>query len=815
MANMVTVPGVMGQMSEATAKAAGYTNYTVIVNPVPTPAPTYVGVGGGMTWTEPTVEKIAQIKAAQAADYTMPLVIPGLENVGAVGAGDSPASVAAIQAKPQAGTQTVQPSKVFAEAENLPSVFGKIVKPIQIAYENQVATEAGKSYDEQVATLPANTTVTETKQEFVDRAIKEATVTITTTEPQIANRAQLEKDFLSKGEASIGWNNTADAVKAAGLELPKGKDSKFGEKALTKEDMKAWYTALSAEHKDAVLLSFTPYSLSANLKKTGTQLASMIPIYGTIKYWDEMNGWQKALSIGTDILVVAPIASGGLKLAGVKPIGDFVPRIGLLQVAEARIGEMTVRIKKPVILSSANDVAKFEKIKESVAKEWAWLQHSKMTPKEGEALLPDAVLKQLEGLPYSEKTIIEYPYKFIVSHGQFSTPWGQAIKRPGAITLYSSPIDEALTEIPGIGKGGYGTSGKMSKEAFEAEVKRVKVANLLEDKPWEMTPEARAAIKRAKEAKVATTTKEATGVKEKFKTITEKKTVTEPSTKASSETERLETIRRKPKPYTGTTPGIVWAVSALIAKTAVVSTGKPMTTTSPEVVKAAEQVQPEINTIIQHAMTGDTAVDAITQHAIDTTLQNIANTNTEGMTDNQIRNLIEQQVDTTIKTDLTTQQDTKTDQELKTHQATIAKTATTTAVEIERTVRTKAKPRIIPGGDELQIEHVEGIPPNPGVITYEDGIVKVILSPPYREGTEDVGFDRLKVIRKGKGSQEATLKVSGGQAPRLIQLSRGISKTSIMKGKRMTHTRQGYSGRGPGIIDSQGRVHKQRRGSVI
>ena len=810
MANMVTVPGVMGQMSEATAKAAGYTNYTVVATN-PTPAPTNVGVGGGMTWTEPTLEKIAQIKAAQAADYNMPLVVPGLENVGAIGAGDSPASVAAIQAKPQG--QVVQPSKVFEEAAQLPSVFGKIIKPIQVAFENQVIEQAGKAYDEQVAALPANTTVTETKQEFTDRSIKEATVTITT--PEIANRVKLEEDFLSKGEASIGWNNTADAVKAAGLELPKGKDSRFGEKALTKDDMAAWYNTLSANDKDAVLLNFAPYSAVANLKKVGTQLASMVPIYGTIKYWDEMNGWQKALSIGTDILVVAPIASGGLKLAGVKPIGDYIPRIGLLQVAEARIGEMTVRISKPVILSSANDVAKFEKIKEAVAKEWAWLQNSKMTPKEGEALMPDAVLKQLEGLPYSEKTIIEYPYKFIVSHGQFSTPWGQAIKRPGAITLYSSPIDEALTEIPGIGKVGYGTSGKMSKEAFEAEVKRVKVANLLEERPWEMSPEVRAAMKKARETKVATATEEATGVKEKFKTITEKKTVTEPSTKASSETERLETIRRKPKPYTGTTPGIVWAVSALIASTATVSSGKPMTTTSPEVVKAAEQVQPEINTIIKHAMTGDTAVDAITQHAIDTSLQKIANTNTEGMTDNQIHNLIEQQVDTTIKTDLTTQQDTKIAQELKTHQATITKTATTTAAEIVRTVRTKTKPKIIPGGNELQIERVEGVPDNPGIITYEDGIVKVILSPPYREGTEDIGFDRLKVVRRGKGSQESTLRVSGGQAPRLIQLSRGIAKTSIRNGRRMTHTRQGYSGRGPGIMDRSGRVHKQRRGSVI
>jgi len=99
-------------------------------------------------------------------------------------------------------------------------------------------------------------------------------------------------------------------------------------------------------------------------------------------------------------------------------------------------------------------------------------------------------------------------------------------------------------------------------------------------------------------------------------------------------------------------------------------------------------------------------------------------------------------------------------------------------------------------------------------VSYEDGIVSVKINPPYREGTQDIDYDRLKVTRKGKGSQEATLKVTGGKAPKLIQLSRGISKTSILKGKRMTHTRQGVQ-RGPGLMDSRGKVHKQRRGSVI
>lgn len=188
------------------------------------------------------------------------------------------------------------------------------------------------------------------------------------------------------------------------------------------------------------------------------------------------------------------------------------------------------------------------------------------------------------------------------------------------------------------------------------------------------------------------------------------------------------------------------------------------------------------------------------------------------------QNAVKEATQTANQTGTRVLQETATKPQTKPAERTATKPATQTRTRIgEQTrtlentrtqTRTKTKP-LPGGGDELQIEHVEGIPPNPGIVTYEDGIVKVILSPPYREGTEDVGFDRLKVTRRGKGSQEATLKVSGGQAPRLIQLSRGISKTTILKGKRMTHTRQGYSGRGPGIIDSQGRVHKQRRGSVI
>lgn len=680
---------------------------------------------------------------------------------------------------------------------------GVVSTPIP-AINKQITEEAGKAYDEQVAKLPSGTTPTETKPEFIKRSIQDAIVTITTTtsKPKITNRTEVEAEFLSKGESSIGWNNTAQAIKNAGLTLPKGKKGVLGEKALTKDDMRVWYNGLSESNKVKVLSNFVPYSAIANLKQVGTQLSSMIPVYGTIKYWNKMKGWQKALSIGTDILVVAPIASGGLKLAGVKPIGDFVPRIGLLQVAEARIGEMTVKISKPVILSSANDVAKFEKVKEAVSKEWAWLQHSKMTPKEGEALLPDAVLKQLEGLPYSEKTIIEYPYKFIVSHGQFSTPWGQAIKRPGVSTFYTKPIDEALVEIPEIskaskfGEGGYGKEGQWTKAQFEAETKRVKLANLLEDKPWELTPEVKRAIQKERQTRIATAEKEATATKEKFKTITEKKTVSEHSTKTASETERLESIRReysKPKKVF-TSPYLVDAVSTMTIK-AVSSAIGVSHTAAPDIIKrttktvtdigtkVATQITPDIQTIIKDADTGNTAVDRITQQAIQQALQNISKADTANMTDTQIRNAIEQQVRNSIKNQIEQETKTTTRQALQTKLATMTERATKTTTRIVDKIRDTTgklliKFPVIIGHDGKQLTK-EQVAASVG---WKQGFMYRLKYPPYGESNTIYSTKPIPGIpyHEGAGSAYASLvQITKGKLPPTIKDEMGAFTVTI------------------------------------
>lgn len=172
------------------------------------------------------------------------------------------------------------------------------------------------------------------------------------------------------------------------------------------------------------------------------------------------------------------------------------------------------------------------------------------------------------------------------------------------------------------------------------------------------------------------------------------------------------------------------------------------------------------------------------------------------------------------KTEAWTEAQAKVQTELqtKTELKVEVKTATQEAVrDIFRDYIFKPRPPLpkpLPGGDnKLEIEHVEGIPANPGIIEWNRGINQVEIHPPYREGSQDIHFELLKKAQKGKGSQEATLKVRGGQAPNLVVLGRqgGIAKTSIYKGRRMVHTRQ----RGPGILTSSGKFHRQKRGSLI
>lgn len=374
---------------------------------------------------------------------------------------------------------------------------------------------------------------------------------------------------------------------------------------------------------------------------------------------------------------------------------------------------------------------------------------------------------------------------------------------------------ERLTKSGGPSKGmgggtpekGYGSQGQWTRAEFEAEKARVAEINARQPRLWET------------EAKPKT----ATAVKEQEATEEELTKLFEVKQKAAKAEELAEAAKRTKVPK--------------------VEEGKPKFGMAPKekLRTTAKSIPPEVLGRMTYAeiarLYGNQAVeDAIgkpltgnftksdiktaqeTNALFETQLAGATKAATEQLikTYNATNNMNQAQNDAITALEAYTQTQTQTQTQTK------VQTAVQTAVEeAVRDIVTKPpfkfvpKPRIvIPPPDDLQIEHVEGIPDNAGVLSFEDGFVSVRISPPYRGGSQDISYDHLKVHRKGKGSQEATLKVTGGKAPRLIQLSRGISRTSIMKGKRMTHTRQGVQ-RGPGIMDRQGRVHKQRRGSVI
>jgi hypothetical protein len=112
---------------------------------------------------------------------------------------------------------------------------------------------------------------------------------------------------------------------------------------------------------------------------------------------------------------------------------------------------------------------------------------------------------------------------------------------------------------------------------------------------------------------------------------------------------------------------------------------------------------------------------------------------------------------------------------------------------------------------ELEIKKVVGMPKNPGVISWEDGAVKVEIFPPYRKGSADIGYQSLPEPTKGEGTQERTLAVKGGEAPRLLQLGRGWDDIGIHRGRRMTHRKQ----RDYGLVIEGNRAIRQPRGTIV
>jgi hypothetical protein len=117
-------------------------------------------------------------------------------------------------------------------------------------------------------------------------------------------------------------------------------------------------------------------------------------------------------------------------------------------------------------------------------------------------------------------------------------------------------------------------------------------------------------------------------------------------------------------------------------------------------------------------------------------------------------------------------------------------------------------------GDDLEIERVEGIPRNPGIVVYDMGFSRIKAKPPFRQGTKDIEFEHLKTPTKGKGSEQASLRVYDGDAPQKLILRHGWKRTSILRGEELTNTIIKPRGRGT-VIGLDGRVRKSRKKGIL
>lgn len=599
----------------------------------------------------------------------------------------------------------------------------------------------------------------------------------------------------------------------------------------------------------------------------GTEaLADMVPGVYTAKHWDEMPAWEKGLNVFVDVAVVAMLikptatrlkaikANGGISItkivkatklkmelvdaakaarnaredlklalslresaqkAGmIKPVISsgrlptaIITRVHTTAIATMRADERFIRAFASLKEIHPKDLRQLEKIsgftglekglkdinvaQKLITKEWAKLD--RLAPNS------EAYMRQL--------TEIQKAHDLLdVRYETFSK-----VLRPEH--LYK-PTLEAPPPLPSAGRLATNPNYKTIKEAIAKAEEQIgdmsddtirrlreviaKEKGTPEERTWEFKPGERggAATKERIAPKTETQTKMLTEEELNKLTKEEKAAIKseqelEAAKREYETTPRIEEeiAKRKPSKFkpsrdargiaaAGAEQAITWAI------------GRPLYGIETKTqLKTATEINEQYQRKLQDAL--NTATNVFTE----------TYTRTGNLTD------AETAAQNAIQTETKTQNETKTD--------TIVDTQVKTDVDtILRTViMPKIRLPIAPPINKLKIERVEGIPPNPGVISYEDGVVKVTIPPPYR--TEDIGYDRLLVTRKGKGTQEATLKVTGGKAPRLVELSRGIDRTSILRGKHMTHSRQRYSQRGPGILDRSGRLHKQRRGSVI
>lgn len=117
---------------------------------------------------------------------------------------------------------------------------------------------------------------------------------------------------------------------------------------------------------------------------------------------------------------------------------------------------------------------------------------------------------------------------------------------------------------------------------------------------------------------------------------------------------------------------------------------------------------------------------------------------------------------------------------------------------------------------DIVIKEVKGKPPKGerGSVSWNQGVVRITITPPYREGSQDVHYERRDPPAKGKGSPQGSIKVTRGKAPEVIELGMGATGVIIKNGKTMLYGSQKQQ-RGPGLLLPSGKLVKQKRGSVL
>ena len=770
MANMVTVPGVMGQMSEATAKAAGYTNYTPVANPAPAPvaAPSTPAEGTTAWYLEKGLQPNMGIPStaqdivnSNGAGLPSSVLSEAQEAV-TRGEGDSP-QVAIRHIEQQTGSPPTLDVAEVVKAYGVEGATNYLQKAgvqdaeshvqtgsIQLQYRKNIEDALGKNYS----------TIGDLYQDDIDKIV-----------------IRLGTVKAEKTLDKLGYPNAEKLVQESRIRTESPK--KTEEDLPTKIGTAASETKASTQASSAYDTKIPSYKDIPTLKLTPAEKDFLVQQYYPEKL-DEWNKLRPKYRYEQSMYRVTPkqrvnmVGIGAIETAALMSSPLLIPAILVLGGYTAYKAIQAVRDFRT------------ENGRDMTAKDAAFeIQNTKPVQEAVKATDMGAKGETYEYVQVSSSLPPVNLSKMIAAHREVYN-----LEKPLPTYIVDNWPHSREDLIDGLG---FDPSIMVSASAQVAVEERpaVQQAALVANHAWQNYDKS-------------------------------------PNTAIGKTKEWLDEFRTWQR-----LRAEVYAKGGDLNTRVQVRAGTALqvrTSTALAVVQPMEPTKPSTkhHGTVRTIYLAELIAQGATKDVIKAAKRAWTKAKYLGMTDSQAKTAAQNAVKEAIKESTKTDTSTATQTRADTRTATQTRTATNTAEQTRtgdqtRTMddtrtqtRTRTRTKPLPGGgNELQIEHVEGIPPNPGIVTYEDGIVKVILSPPYREGTEDVGFDRLKVTRRGKGSQEATLKVSGGQAPKLIQLSRGISKTSILKGKRMTHTRQGYSGRGPGIMDSQGRVHKQRRGSVI